>query len=69
MMKRRTKFAIYLTCVNRAIIALVGSKHYLPVSAPEDIIYNLILSVLGLLGFIYLLGTCIIRLKKFLRFY
>ncbi|XP_071648937.1 potassium/sodium hyperpolarization-activated cyclic nucleotide-gated channel 1 [Temnothorax longispinosus] len=56
MMKRRTKLAIYLTCVNRAVIALIGSTHYLHVSAPEDIIYNLILSVLGMLGFIYLLA-------------
>jgi len=56
MMKRKTKLAIYITCVNRAIIALIGSTHYLNVSTPEDIIYNLILSVLGSLGFIYLLG-------------
>ncbi|XP_011874430.1 PREDICTED: potassium/sodium hyperpolarization-activated cyclic nucleotide-gated channel 1-like [Vollenhovia emeryi] len=56
MTKRETKLAIYLTCVNRAVIALIGSTHYLNVSTPEDIIYNLILSILGLLGFIYLLA-------------
>ncbi|XP_018369234.1 PREDICTED: potassium/sodium hyperpolarization-activated cyclic nucleotide-gated channel 1-like [Trachymyrmex cornetzi] len=56
MLKRKTKFAIYLTCVNRAIIALTTSTHYLDVRAPEDIIYNIILSVLGLLGFIYMLA-------------
>ncbi|XP_036143431.1 uncharacterized protein LOC118645814 [Monomorium pharaonis] len=59
MENRRTKFAIYLSCLNRAIIALVGSTHYLNVSSPEDIIYNLILSVLGVIGFIYLLGMLI----------
>lgn len=57
MANRDTRFKIYLTCVNRAVIALVGSTHYLSVSAPEDIVYNLILSVLGFLGFVYLLGT------------
>lgn len=56
MMKRKTKLAIYLTCVNRAIIALIGSTQYLDVNAPEDIIYHLILSVLGLFALIYLLG-------------
>ncbi|XP_011157224.2 potassium/sodium hyperpolarization-activated cyclic nucleotide-gated channel 2 [Solenopsis invicta] len=56
MEKRTTKFAIYLTCINRAIIALIGSTHYLNVSTPEDIIYNLIISILGVLGFIYLLA-------------
>ncbi|KAG5314017.1 HCN1 protein, partial [Acromyrmex insinuator] len=56
MLKRKTKFQIYLTCVNRAIIALTTSTHYLDVRAPEDIIYNMILSVLGLLGFIYMLA-------------
>ncbi|KAL0129336.1 hypothetical protein PUN28_004203 [Cardiocondyla obscurior] len=56
MTNRRTRFAVYLTCVNRAIIALIGSTHYLSVSATEDIIYNLFLSVFGVLGMIYLLA-------------
>ncbi|KYM97158.1 Potassium/sodium hyperpolarization-activated cyclic nucleotide-gated channel 1, partial [Cyphomyrmex costatus] len=56
MLKRKKKFAIYLTCVNRAIIALTASTHYLDVRTPEDIIYNLILTILGVLGFIYLLA-------------
>ncbi|KAL6266965.1 hypothetical protein P5V15_000049 [Pogonomyrmex californicus] len=56
MMERQTRFQIYLSCVNRAIIALIGSEHYLAVKTPEDITYNLILSVLGVLGFIYLLA-------------
>ncbi|KAG5325329.1 HCN2 protein, partial [Pseudoatta argentina] len=33
----KTKFQIYLTCVNRAIIALTTSTNYLDVRAPEDI--------------------------------
>ncbi|XP_067216308.1 potassium/sodium hyperpolarization-activated cyclic nucleotide-gated channel 1-like isoform X2 [Linepithema humile] len=56
MANRDTRFKMYLTCVNRAIIALVGSTHYLNMSTPEDIVYNLILSVLGFLGFVYLLA-------------
>lgn len=60
MEKRETKYKIYLTCINRAIIALIGAAQYLDVSAPEDIIYNLILSIFGFLGFVYLLGTMII---------
>lgn len=62
MEKRETKFEIYLTCVNRAIIALIGSAHYLNVRATEDIIYNLILSVVGFFGFVYLLGMFILIL-------
>lgn len=60
MEKRETKYKIYLTCVNRAIIALIGAAQYLDVIVPEDIIYNLILSILGFIGFVYLLGTLII---------
>lgn len=56
MEKRRTRLAIYLTCVNKAIIALIGSTHYLDTKATEDIVYNLIITVLGFLGFVYLLG-------------
>lgn len=56
MKKRTTRLAIYLTCVNRAIIGLTASAQYLDVNAPEDIVYNLILTILGFLGFIYLLG-------------
>lgn len=56
MEKRETKYKIYLTCANRAIIALIGSAQYLDVKASEDIIYNLILSVFGFFGFVYLLA-------------
>ena len=60
MEKKKTKFAIYLSCVSRAVIALTTSTHYLDVRTPEDIIYNMILSVLGLLGFIYMLSTFVL---------
>ncbi|KYM79373.1 Potassium/sodium hyperpolarization-activated cyclic nucleotide-gated channel 1 [Atta colombica] len=60
MEKKKTKFAIYLSCVSRAVIALTTSTHYLDVRTPEDIIYNMILSILGLLGFIYMLSTFVL---------
>ncbi|EZA51460.1 Potassium/sodium hyperpolarization-activated cyclic nucleotide-gated channel [Ooceraea biroi] len=56
MAKRKTRRAIYISCVNRAIISLTGSKHYLNMLAPEDIAYNLILTIFGFLGFVYLLA-------------
>lgn len=56
MLKRKTRFRIYLACVHRALIALAGSAHYLDMRATEDIVYNLVLTILGFLGFIYLLG-------------
>lgn len=56
MLERETRFRIYLACMHRALIALAGSAHYLNMSATEDIMYNLILTILGFLGFVYLLG-------------
>ncbi|KAM0728266.1 Potassium/sodium hyperpolarization-activated cyclic nucleotide-gated channel 2 [Formica fusca] len=65
MEKRKTKYKIYLTCINRAIIALIGAAQYLDVSAPEDIIYNLILSIFGFLGFVYLLARILQLMTTF----
>lgn len=65
MEKRETKYKIYLTCVNRAIIALIGAAQYLDVSASEDIIYNLILSILGFIGFVYLLARILQLMTTF----
>ncbi|XP_011149636.1 potassium/sodium hyperpolarization-activated cyclic nucleotide-gated channel 1 [Harpegnathos saltator] len=56
MLKRETKFRIYLACMHRALIALAGSAHYLNMCTTEDIVYNLILTILGSLSFIYLLA-------------
>ncbi|KAG7199317.1 hypothetical protein KM043_018167 [Ampulex compressa] len=56
MEKRDTIFKKYLTCINRASTALVCSAHYLDMKTPEDIILNLMLSILGFLGFVYLLA-------------
>ncbi|XP_076684855.1 potassium/sodium hyperpolarization-activated cyclic nucleotide-gated channel 1 [Andrena cerasifolii] len=53
--KKQTNTRKYLVCLNRAVIALVRSCHYLSMKTLEDIILNLILTVVGFLGFIYLL--------------
>ncbi|XP_053979382.1 potassium/sodium hyperpolarization-activated cyclic nucleotide-gated channel 1-like [Hylaeus volcanicus] len=52
---KKTKVKRYLVCLNRAVTSLVRSAHYLDVKTPEDIILNLILTVVGFLGFMYLL--------------
>ncbi|XP_050461211.1 potassium/sodium hyperpolarization-activated cyclic nucleotide-gated channel 1-like isoform X3 [Cataglyphis hispanica] len=65
MEKREMKYQIYLACINRAIIALIGAAQYLDVSAPEDIIYNLILSIFGFLGFVYLLARMMQLMSTF----
>ncbi|XP_020295125.1 potassium channel KOR1-like isoform X2 [Pseudomyrmex gracilis] len=53
---KKTKLTLYFECVNRAVTSLVGSTHFFPVSTFEDMLLNLILSVIGFLGFIYLLA-------------
>ncbi|XP_076247308.1 potassium/sodium hyperpolarization-activated cyclic nucleotide-gated channel 1 [Calliopsis andreniformis] len=52
---KKTNVKKYLVCMNRAMIALTHSAHYLNMKTPEDIILNLILSVVGFIGFMYLL--------------
>ncbi|XP_014473811.1 PREDICTED: potassium/sodium hyperpolarization-activated cyclic nucleotide-gated channel 1-like [Dinoponera quadriceps] len=56
MLKRETRFQIYLACLHRALIALAASAHYLNMQTTEDIVYNLILTILGFFAFIYLLA-------------
>ncbi|KAF7397380.1 hypothetical protein HZH68_008602 [Vespula germanica] len=53
--ERGTNFHKYLICLNRATIALVCSAHYLDMKTPDDILINIILSVMGILGFIFAL--------------
>ncbi|XP_076385220.1 potassium/sodium hyperpolarization-activated cyclic nucleotide-gated channel 1 isoform X2 [Megachile rotundata] len=53
--KKSTTVKKYLVCLNRAIIAMVRSTHYSTMQTREDIILNLILTVLGFIGIIYLL--------------
>lgn len=55
-LNKKTTFKKYLLCLNRAIIAMVRSSHYSSIKTPEDIILNLILTVLGFIGIIYLLS-------------
>ncbi|XP_015428957.1 PREDICTED: potassium/sodium hyperpolarization-activated cyclic nucleotide-gated channel 1-like [Dufourea novaeangliae] len=45
----------YILCMNRAVTALLRSAHYLDMKTPEDIILNLILTVTGFIGFVYVL--------------
>ncbi|XP_029045711.1 potassium/sodium hyperpolarization-activated cyclic nucleotide-gated channel 1-like [Osmia bicornis bicornis] len=52
---KETTFKRYLLCLNRAIIAMVRSSHYSSIKTPEDIILNLILTILGFIGIMYLL--------------
>ncbi|XP_051160814.1 potassium/sodium hyperpolarization-activated cyclic nucleotide-gated channel 1-like [Leptopilina boulardi] len=55
MIKKTSRIKKYIFCLQRATTALVSSTHILPVFALEDMILNLVLSILGRLGFIYLL--------------
>ncbi|XP_076640029.1 potassium/sodium hyperpolarization-activated cyclic nucleotide-gated channel 1 [Colletes latitarsis] len=52
---KKTRTKRYLVCLNRAITSLVRSAHYLNMKTTEDIILNLILTIIGFLGFMYLL--------------
>ncbi|XP_035732804.1 potassium/sodium hyperpolarization-activated cyclic nucleotide-gated channel 1-like [Vespa mandarinia] len=54
--ERKTNCRKYLICLNRAIIALVCSAHYLDMKTPDDILLNIVLSIMGILGFIYILA-------------
>nr|XP_050854234.1 potassium/sodium hyperpolarization-activated cyclic nucleotide-gated channel 1-like [Vespula vulgaris] len=54
--ERGTNFHKYLICLNRATIALVCSAHYLDMKTPDDMLFNIILSVMGMLGFIFALA-------------
>ncbi|XP_015180472.1 PREDICTED: potassium/sodium hyperpolarization-activated cyclic nucleotide-gated channel 1-like isoform X4 [Polistes dominula] len=54
--ERTTNYRKYLICLNRAIIALVCSAHYLDTKTPDDILLNIVLSIIGILGFIYVLA-------------
>ncbi|KAI4490064.1 hypothetical protein M0804_004246 [Polistes exclamans] len=54
--ERTTNYGKYLICLNRAIIALVCSAHYLDTKTPDDILLNIVLSIIGILGFIYVLA-------------
>lgn len=56
MKNKDTKFKIYLACANRATASLVCSSHYLDVKTPEDILLNILLTVVGRIGFIYIVG-------------
>lgn len=61
MKRRDTIFKRYISSLNRATIALMSSSHYLHVNTTEDIILNLFLTILGRIGFIYILGTSVIK--------
>ncbi|XP_076281474.1 potassium/sodium hyperpolarization-activated cyclic nucleotide-gated channel 1 [Lasioglossum baleicum] len=52
---KKTKTEKYLVCLNRAITALVRSAHYLDMKTPEDMVLNLVLTIIGFIGFVYLI--------------
>lgn len=54
-------------CLNRATTALVSSVHYLDMKTPEDIILNLILTIVGFFGFLYLLCKQNSSYEQYLR--
>lgn len=58
----------YLACLNRALIAFTRASHYLDVKTPEDIILNMILTILGFLGMIYLLSEYLTAPISFFSF-
>ncbi|XP_017891941.1 potassium/sodium hyperpolarization-activated cyclic nucleotide-gated channel 1-like [Ceratina calcarata] len=46
----------YLVCLNRAIVAFVRSAHHLGMKTREDIVLNLIITIIGYLCSLYLLS-------------
>ncbi|XP_076169153.1 potassium/sodium hyperpolarization-activated cyclic nucleotide-gated channel 4 [Ptiloglossa arizonensis] len=62
---KTTRTKRYLVCLNRATTALVSSVHYLDMKTPEDIILNLILTIVGFFGFLYLLSQFTYLLTTF----
>ena len=57
MQDKDTKFRKYLACLNRAMISLAASTHYRDVKTPEDVVLNMLLTVVGrMIGFVYILG-------------
>ncbi|XP_063973417.1 potassium/sodium hyperpolarization-activated cyclic nucleotide-gated channel 1-like [Diachasmimorpha longicaudata] len=65
MKKRDTIAKRYISSLNRATTALMSSSHYLPVITTEDIILNLILTILGRIGFIYVLAQLLQLMTTF----
>ncbi|XP_066599460.1 potassium/sodium hyperpolarization-activated cyclic nucleotide-gated channel 2-like [Prorops nasuta] len=55
MTKRKTRTQKYMLCLNKAIIALTGSSHFIETKATVDIVVNLVLTIIGTIIFIYLL--------------
>ncbi|XP_043477975.1 potassium/sodium hyperpolarization-activated cyclic nucleotide-gated channel 1-like [Leptopilina heterotoma] len=55
MLSKTSRIQKYIFSLQRATTALVSSSHILPVFTLEDMILNLVLSMFGRLGFIYLL--------------
>ncbi|XP_068968408.1 potassium/sodium hyperpolarization-activated cyclic nucleotide-gated channel 1-like isoform X1 [Bombus flavifrons] len=53
---KRTKVQKYLVCLHRSIVACARSAHYLDMKTQEDIILNLILTIIGFLGNVFLLS-------------
>ena len=47
---------MYLVCLHRTIITFGRSAHYLNVKTHEDIALNLILTIIGFLGNVYMLS-------------
>ncbi|XP_024938799.1 cyclic nucleotide-gated cation channel alpha-3 isoform X2 [Cephus cinctus] len=56
MKKKNSGIRKYIQSLNRAAIALTSSAHFLTVKTPEDVILNVILTVIGKIGLIYILG-------------
>lgn len=55
-LNKRTKTEMYLVCLHRTIVTFVRSAHYLNMKTHEDILLNLILTIIGFLGFLYILS-------------
>ncbi|KAF3429792.1 hypothetical protein E2986_01475 [Frieseomelitta varia] len=67
-LNKRTKAEMYLVCLHRTIITFVRSAHYLNVKTHEDIVLNLILTIIGFLGnFSQLMTTFYITIKRHLK--
>lgn len=56
MRDQNTNLRIYLVCANRATVSLVSSSHYLDMKTTEDILLHLVLTIVGRIGFIYIIG-------------
>lgn len=53
--------------MSRTIVALIHSAQYLDMKTPEDILLNLLLSIVGFIGFLYLISKNILSCNPLFR--